>query len=221
MAGDLSDNDSTVLLEHKDEFLSICDKILRGSTEETLRLGAWNMRAKILHAENKTGEALEIYKTKFADWYNTSGQKEEQLFAKGTEEYYHCVQKNMYELANFAADKLGRTIMFNKTYSLEEKVSKALKYSDCLTAIFEETGDLFFLVLARSLLGRMENDLVYRGGKDADIILIMERYLHVTKTSENEDLLQQNVNDRLHATKGRRAQLLKNPAYTEVLSKYK
>ena len=87
VGGDLADNDPTVLIEHKDEFRAICEKILEGCTEEGLRLGAWNMRAKILHAEGKTEEALEIYKTKFTDWYTTSGQKTEQMFAKDTSEY--------------------------------------------------------------------------------------------------------------------------------------
>ncbi len=57
VGGDLADNDPAVLIEHKDEFCAICEKILEGCTEENLRLGAWNMRAKILHAEGKTEEA--------------------------------------------------------------------------------------------------------------------------------------------------------------------
>ena len=60
VGGDVADNDPVVLLEHKDEFRAICEKILDGCTEENLRLNAWNMRAKILHAEGKTEEALEI-----------------------------------------------------------------------------------------------------------------------------------------------------------------
>ena len=113
IGGDMADNNPTVLIEHKEEFLSICEKILDGCTEDALRLNAWNMRAKILHAEGKTDEALRIYQTKFADWYTTSGQKTEQLFAKDTDEYYFHVRKNMYELGDFAADKLGRTVFFD------------------------------------------------------------------------------------------------------------
>ena len=93
IGGDMADNNPTVLIEHKEEFLSICEKILDGCTEDALRLNAWNMRAKILHAEGKTDEALRIYQTKFADWYTTSEQKTEQLFAKDTAEYYFHVQK--------------------------------------------------------------------------------------------------------------------------------
>lgn len=91
IGGDMADNDPTVLIAHKDEFLAICEKILEGCTEDAFRLGAWNMRAKILHDEGKTEEALELYNTKFSDWFSTCGQKTEQLFAKDTSEYYFHV----------------------------------------------------------------------------------------------------------------------------------
>lgn len=241
VGGDLADNDPVVLLEHKDEFRAICEKILGGCTEEKLRLGAWNMRAKILHAEGKTEEALEIYKTKFTDWFTTSGQKTEQLFAKDTSKYYFHVQKNMYELVDFAADKLGRTVFFNPSLSMEEKVERTLKCGELMLNAFEETGEAFFLMLARSFLGRMENDLNYRGGTDEQVIAVMDKYLYVTKKLEDmraknqalnhafdrygeaisENFFKFNIDYRSNATGGRRAELLKNPDYQAVLDKYK
>ncbi|MBQ7335719.1 MAG: helix-turn-helix transcriptional regulator [Clostridia bacterium] len=241
IGGDMADNDPAVLIAHKDEFLAICDKILGGCTEESLRLGAWNMRAKILHAEGKTEEALEIYKTKFTDWYTTGEQKTEQLFAKDTSEYYFHVQKNMYELIDFAADKLGRTVFFDSSLSMQEKTKRALCYGDLMLNAFEKTGEAFFLMLAKSFLGRMENDLTYRGGADDQVITVMDKNLYATKKLEElrtknksldhacdrysadarENLFVWNLNYRANATGGRRAELLKNPAYVEVLNKYK
>ena len=241
IAGDLADNDPAVLLTHKDELLSICDKISEGCTDDLLRLGAWNMRAKLLHAEGKTHEALQIYRTRFTDWYGTSGQKTEQLFAKDTEEYYFHVQKNMYELADFAADKLGRTVFFNPSLSMEEKVERTLKCGELMLNAFEETGEAFFLMLARSFLGRMENDLFYRGGTDEEVIAVMDKNLYVTKKLEDmraknqalnhafdrygdaisENFFKFNLDYRSNATSGRRAELLKNPDYQAVLDKYK
>lgn len=237
----MADNDPAVLLEHKDEFLSICGKILDGCTEDTLRLGAWNMRAKILHAEGKTDEALRIYQTKFADWYTTSGQKTEQLFAKDTEEYYFHVRKNMYELGDFAADKLGRTVFFDPSRSLAEKVERAILYGDLMLNAYRETKEAFFLMLAESFLGRMENDLYYRGGTDEQIIAVMDKDLYAKKLleearKENEPLnrafdsyseearrniLRYTIACRTGATDGRRAELLKKPAYRAVLDKYR
>ena len=241
IGGDMADNDPAVLLEHKDEFLSICGKILDGCTEDALRLGAWNMRAKILHAEGKTDEALRIYQTKFADWYTTNGQKTEQLFAKDTEEYYFHVRKNMYELGDFAADKLGRTVFFDPSRSLAEKVERAILYGDLMLNAYRETKEAFFLMLAESFLGRMENDLYYRGGTDEQIIAVMDKDLYAKKLleearKENEPLnrafdsyseearrniLRYTIACRTGATDGRRAELLKNPAYRAVLDKYR
>ena len=241
IGGDLADNDPAVLIAHKDEFLAICEKILEGCTEESLRLGAWNMRAKILHAEGKTEEALEIYKTKFTDWYTTGGQKIEQLFAKDTSEYYFHVQKNMYELVDFAADKLGRTVFFNPSLSMEEKAERALQCGDLMINAFEETGEAFFLMLAGSFLGRMENDLCYRGGTDDQIITMMDKNLYAMKRveglrAENKALhrafdrydearrsnfFKSGIDYRVNATSGRRAELLNNPDYVAVLNKYR
>ena len=238
IGGDMADNDPEVLIAHKDEFITICDKILDGCTEEGLRLGAWNMRAKILHAEGKTEEALEIYKTKFADWFSTSGQKTEQLFAKDTNEYYFHVQKNMYELINFAADKLGRTIFFNPLLSMEEKLERAINCGDLMFNAFGETNEAFFLMLAWAFLGRMENDFCYRGGTDEQVIAIIDKSLYASK--KLEELRAQNESldrafDRFsgrnifehklelcaNATVGRRAELLNNQNYKAILDKYR
>ena len=241
IGGDMADNNPTVLIEHKEEFLSICEKILDGCTEDTLRLGAWNMRAKILHAEGKTDEALRIYQTKFADWYTTNGQKTEQLFAKDTEEYYFHVRKNMYELGDFAADKLGRTVFFDPALSMSEKAERAILYGDLMLNAYRGTQEAFFLMLAGSFLGRMENDLYYRGGTDEQIISVMDRELYAKKLLEeargkNEPLnrafdsysegarrniLKYTIDCRMGANGGRRAELLKNPEYRAVLDKYR
>jgi transcriptional regulator with XRE-family HTH domain len=241
IGGDFADNDPAVLLANKEELLGICEKILGGCTEENLRLGAWNMRAKILHAQGETQKALEIYKTKFTDWYTTGGQKTEQLFAKDTDEYYFHVQKNMFELIDFASDKLGRTVFFDPSLSMAQKADRAVRYGDLMLTAFEQTGEAFFLMLAKSFLGRMENDLCHRGGTDEQIIAVMDKNLYATKKleelrGENEplnhsfdryseaarnDLLRYNLHCRINATGGRRAELLKNPAYKAVLDKYR
>jgi transcriptional regulator with XRE-family HTH domain len=241
IGGSLADNNSAVLLKHKDEFLTICEKILEGCTEESLRLNAWNMRAKILHAEGKTSEALEIYKLKFTDWYTTSEQKIEQLYAKDTNEFYFYLQKNMFELADFSADKFAKTVFFNFSLSLAEKSKQALRYGEQMLTAFKQTKEAFFLVLAKSFLGRMENDLCYRGGTDEQIIAVMDKNLYAIKLLEElkgenpallhsfdrypkamqENLFKFNLNYRLNATNGRRAELLKNPKYRTVLENYK
>ena len=137
------------------------------------------MQAKILHAEGKTNEALEIYQSNFPDWFTTSGQKIEQLFGKGTKEYYFYVQKNMFELAEFVADKFGRTVFFDPATSMEEKVKRALQYGSLMTSVYEETDEEFFLTLAKSFLKRMENDFRHRGGTEEQVASIMDMKLRL------------------------------------------
>ena len=210
IAGDMADNDPEVLLSHKEEFLGICEKLLEDCCDEGIRLGAWNMRAKILHAEGNTDGALEIYRTKFASWYQTCEQKSEQLFAKDTDDYYLWVKRNMYELFSFAADK---------------------------------TGDGVFLVIAESFLGRMKNDLCYRGGADGEVAAVLEAQLRVLErlsgeigknevlydavfahnkfwAGSNGDLAGHMARLCSSAKEGRRAELLKCQEYAGVLEKY-
>ena len=240
VAGDMADNDPEVLLSHKEELLGICEKLLENCCDEEIRLGAWNMRAKILHAEGKTDEALEIYRTKFANWYQTCEQKSEQLFAKDTDDYYLWVKRNMYELFHFAADKLGRTVFFDKSLTNDEKTEKAVLYGEIMLEAYEKSGDGVFLVIAQSFLGRMENDLCYRGGSSKEVASVMELNLRALALLDEDlkdggavydsvyagnpfwkgakgNLAGRDISHRKSAKEGRRAELLKDGDYLKVL----
>ena len=147
----------------------------------------------------------------------------------------------MYELGDFAADKLGRTVFFDPSLSMSEKTERAILYGDLMLNAYRETKEAFFLMLAESFLGRMENDLYYRGGTDEQIIAVMDKNLYAEKLleearGENEPLnrafdsysegarqniLRYTIACRTGATDGRRAELLKNPEYRAVLDKYR
>lgn len=176
LGGDYADNDPAVLLEHRDEFLDICRKIDEGCNDHKICLDAWNMRAKILWAEGKTEEALEIYRSHFYNWYETVGQKSEQLFAKDTPEFLYWVKKNMYELADFAADKLVKSIFFDQQFPMEERIKKAERYGDLMLNLAEEHGEPFFGVIARSVYVRLSNDIKYRAGNLIEAERIHEKY---------------------------------------------
>lgn len=176
LGGDYADNDKDRLLAHKDEFLNICDKILSGCSDNKLRMDAVNMQGKILWAEGKVSEALELYRNSFPDWFTTVGQKSEQLFTKNTPEFLYWVRKNMYELATFAADKLVKSDFFDDTVCYEEKVKKSEHYGDEMSEMYNKTGEAFFLVIAKTIYGRLENDLKYRFGREEDIIRINKKY---------------------------------------------
>lgn len=147
VAGDMADNDRETLLANKEEFLTICDKILSGCTEEALRYNAWNMKAKILHAEGRTEEALAIYQEKYPNWYDTCNQKQEQLFAKDTPEFKQHLLRNMYELASFALDKKMKEIWFCRTEEGKEKVTMSLALADALCELKTRTNNEEILLL--------------------------------------------------------------------------
>lgn len=242
IAGGAADNDPTVLLKKQNELLLICNKILDNCIDDSLRLGAWNMKAKILHATGQTDKALQIYQKHFSDWYQTVGQKSEQLFAKHSDKNYYWVQKNMSELAEFAADKLGKAVFFDKELSMTQKREKAILYGELLISASETTKEIFFAILAYSFLARMQNDFTYRDGSDSDIVLIMEKYLHSAKTLTrklednhalkevflanhtyitNGNLLEGTVDYHLNSKNKRKQELLANSEYIKVLEKYR
>lgn len=175
LAGDMADNDTETLLAHKDEFLGICDKILSGCTEETVRLNAWNMKAKLLHAEGKTEEALAIYGEKYPNWYDTRDQKKEQLFAKDTPEFGLYLKQNMYELACFATDKKIKEIWFCTECGLEDKVKKSLDLAEGLAEMKVRTGNEELLLSEYVVYDCLQGYIQRFGVKAVDEKAIFER----------------------------------------------
>ena len=241
LAGDYADNDPQTLLCHKEEFLSICNKILHSCEDSHIRLDAFNMQAKLAHAEGRTKDALAIYQNHFFNWYETSGQKSEQLFAKHTPEFSYWIHKNLYELASFAADKLVKAYLFGDILTIEEKLNKLEYYGDFILKFAIETKEAFFAILAKSLFERLCNDLRYRnlGNTDADIIRITDKYLAsikiTTELSETDAVLYEVTTAMYHTDKllpwivqyylsakhGKNAELLENTDYVQVLKRYK
>ncbi len=133
--GSYADNDDSVILANKDELSAICQRILDGCKDVYLRLDAVNMQGKILHAEGKTEEAVALYKKEFPDWYFTSGQKTEQLFAKDTPEFARQLKFNMLELGAFAVNKKCKELWFCSDSSAEEKGKTAISFCQLLESL--------------------------------------------------------------------------------------
>ena len=191
LAGDMADNDRETLLAHKEEFLTICDKILSGCTEEAVRLNAWNMKAKLLHAEGRTKEALAIYEEKYPNWYDTRDQKKEQLFAKDTPEFGLYLKQNMVELACFATDKKMKELWFCTQCGSEEKVQKSLELADALAEMRVRTGNEELLLSEYAVYTCLQGYLQRFAVKGADETAILEKKKAVTdacnKLAEREE----------------------------------
>lgn len=175
LAGDMADNDPETLLAHKEEFLTICDRILNGCTEETVRLNAWNMKAKLLHAEGKTEEALAIYREKYPNWYDTRDQKAEQLFAKDTKEFSLYLKQNLYELACFATDKKMKDIWFCTECGPEDKVKSSIALAEALADMRSRTGEEALLLPEYVIYDCLKGYLQRFGVSCADEAVILEK----------------------------------------------
>ena len=185
ITGNFTHSDNKSILLHKEELLQICNKILEGCTEKDLRLGAWNMRARILSAEGKTEEALKIYFKNLADYDIILERMHRCLFAKNTSEYNFCIQKYTYKVAGSAGDGLGRTLVFDSALSTDEKADRAIRCADAMIASFKQTGEAFFLVQASDFLGIVEYEFCdFLNCTDEQIIAIVDRSLYVKKTLE-------------------------------------
>ena len=110
------------------------------------------------------------------------------MFAKDTSEYYYHVQKNMYELCDFAADKFGRTVFFNPQLSMAEKAEHALLCADLMLNAFKEKGEEFFLVIAKAFLVRMENDFCYRGGTKEQVMAMRKKKQYAASLLEEKQI---------------------------------
>lgn len=138
LIGGYADNDTAVILENKDELSRICERILEGCRDTYIRNDAIVMKGKILHACKRTEEALALYRDNLPGWFQTAEQKSEQLFAKTSEEFSALLNKNICDLASLALNKKSKEIWYDKTKSLQEKVSTAMD----LCKILEELSSI-------------------------------------------------------------------------------
>ena len=225
----------------KDEIEPICDKIIENCTDVHLCLGAWKMKAILLHAEGKTEESLKIHSEQFGDWYFSTGQMNEQLFTKDRPEYLYWAKRNMYELVEYAADKLVKSYFFDVEYPCNKMVEKVEEIGDGVYRMGCDLNEAFLITIAKNVFGRLRNDLIARpnrGGKIADIIRITDKWLlAVQKLSElaksnkplfdacvknhqTDDLLAYTVSCTLSWKNPENVKLLENAEYRAVVEKY-
>lgn len=135
--GGIADNDPSVLLQNEKEIIKVCDLILEGCNVENYRLEAITYKAKVLYAKCDEQSALELLNN-FPSFYHASGQRIEQLYQKGTKEYYNQLTSNLYELAVFVGNKLGKHIAYDSKLSNEEKISKVNKLVELYNSILDD-----------------------------------------------------------------------------------
>lgn len=130
----MADNEPNVLIQNEKEIIKVCDLILEGCEVENYRLEAINYKAKMLYVKGDEKAALELLNN-FPSLYYSRGQKIEQLYHKGTKDYYNQLTSNLYELTIFIGNKLGKYIAYNDNLSNEEKINKVNKLAKLYASI--------------------------------------------------------------------------------------
>lgn len=151
IAGGSADNDKDVLLANKELFTNICDKLLEGSKNESYRMEAYNMKAKIMYAEGNTKQALELLDDIFLNWYQTSNQKKEQLFSKDSNDFMEQLTLNIIELSGLTIDKKMKEIWYNNNYETNTKIEKSYELLDYIKL----SKDEYNIFLQYSLIIRL------------------------------------------------------------------
>ena len=151
IAGGSADNDKDILLANKELFTNICDKLLEGSKNESYRMEAYNMKAKIMHAEGNTNQALELLDDIFLNWYQTSNQKKEQLYSKDSNDFMEQLTLNIIELSGLVIDKKIKEIWYNNNYETNTKIEKSYELLDYIKL----SKDEYNIFLQYSLITRL------------------------------------------------------------------
>lgn len=238
VAGGRADNKPEVLIKYNTEFSEICDCILEGCTDEVIRLEAMTMKAKLLHAAGETARALEII-DKLPSWYQTCGQKGEQLFAKDTPEFRRRLQLNLFELAQFTIDKMMKYYWYADEGTLEQREKKAEEFGDMLTQLRLKQGNEAYCLIEFTAFACLSSYLTHHGGSTSDIIRYREKELaaakacselankndivreHLVKTYGTGDLLKWMLDWLSNTNQKENVDLIKNPDFLAVLNKYR
>jgi len=138
MIGGNADNPSETVLVHADKILPMCERILAECTDDGIRQNAIDILGKLYKARGEYDKAITMYDN-FPDFYNTKNQKLEQLFTRASEEWWHYIHKNMFELTNFALDKIERVIWYsNMPTDKKEKLTGMM--AEFIESMIAETG---------------------------------------------------------------------------------
>ncbi len=164
------------LLAHKEELTQICNRILNGCRIEKYRLEAINIKAKILHATGRTGEALALL-DEFPKFGNTAGMRSEQLFEYDTEESRSWVRKNLYSIADGFAIKLVKKIWFGDNLQHAEKVAYGEKLGDGFSKLYTDSGETSILIIEHKFWESLSLRMIMYRQRQEDIIRIKEKEL--------------------------------------------
>ena len=236
LAGGSADNDPATLLEHKDELAQMCDIILESCTVDDLRASAITLKAKLLHAENKTSEAIDLLSALPA-WH--APMVTEQLFAKNTSEYRYWNKRNCIGLLDVFANRFARVIRYDPNLTLEEKTARLENAAQKFAELQIKPSMEVFCIAEQMVLAETGTMLTIGESDINNIVRIrkkqfasMQKIMHFAESDEvvaeriksqykTDKLTEWLVDFLLNSPLPRLAKLRDYPEYTQMLKELK
>ena len=172
IAGGSAGNDASKLLENKDELTELCDCILSGCTQDSIRADAINMIAKLLHASGKTEDAIKLLNA-LPSWH--SKIMIEQLFEKSSDEFCYWNKRNCYGMTDVLGIKSARIIRFDKSLTVKEKIERAENIAEAFKATSENKDLEFFCIAERAVYSIIAGMLTAENTSVEEIIALREK----------------------------------------------
>ncbi len=230
LVGGSADNDPALLLKHEKELTAICDCIEDGCRNPHLRLEAITMRAKLLHAAGDTEKAVAVLQA-LPSFYQTAGQKTEQLFAKDTPDYRYWNERNLIELATFAATKLFRSVWFDDTQGVSTRIENAEALGDLHADMYQQNGHIVLAITAHTLFAALSlkcQDTTTAVRVTEKLLLVCKTLTDAAKTDNvlaeylmrtyrTTDLVARTVNERKTSKHPKHTCLREHADYTALL----
>ena len=235
IAGGSADNDPAVLFQSKAELTQMCDCIIDGCIVDSLRASALNLKAKLLHAEGRTDEAMKLLETLPE---LPSSQFIEQLFAKETPEYRYWNERNFIGMLDFTTIKFARMIRFDPDLSAEEKVAKFESAAQSFADLQTKPGMELFCVAEEAILATAEWTLDVNRDNVTTILRIYEKQIlamqKMMRVAEKDEVLKERIQstyktddlvgwmiDRILTSQHRQYSVLREmPETMEMIKKY-
>ena len=231
-AGNCSEN----LLKNQEELLQICNCILESCTEDNLRAEAINMKAKLLHAQGNTEEALDLL-SRLPAWH--APIVKEQLFGKNTPEFRYWNKKNCYGLMDVMSIKLARIVRFDPLLSLAEKIKRLEAIAEALAEAGQKRDLEFFCIGEHAVYSLLAGMLHSDNTSIEAVIRIQEKQFAATQkvmtlaetdeilmeqikaTYKTDNLLAWEFDHLLNSPQPQLAKLREDAKYMEMLSEWK
>lgn len=227
--------DARTLLENKDELSQLCDCILDGCTQDDLRAEAINMKAKLLHATGCTEEALELLSRLPA---RPASFVKQQLFREDSVEYHDWNKRNCYGLMDVMAIKLARTICYDTSLSIAERIERTEPMAKAFAEMSRKENLALFCIGEQAVYAALAGLLTADNTPIENVIRIREKQFSACKkimklaeaneilkeriqtTYHSDDMIAWWINRLLNSPHPQFAKLREKPQYLEMLNRW-